>query len=218
MPDKKGRRSESSSVERDYPVRSKVSKIYKDKENISSDRSRSRSVERRHRKRNDDSRDRRYEREDKLRRRSLSRERYRGEDRKRANDHKSRDYNERSGDGHHKKRRLSEEIDQKKTEDPQKDEGNKDEIDKYWATKKSKTSIKNVLDDDLMTKTGGAYIPPARLRMMQAKITDKNSVQYQRIAWEALKKSVHGLINKVTASNVIEICKELFQENIVRGR
>lgn len=218
MPDKKGHRSESSSVERDYPVRSKVSKIFKDKEIVSSDRSRSRSVERRRRRRYDDSRDRRYEREDKLRRRSLSRERYRDENRKRGNDHRSPDYNERSGDSSNKKKKLSEEIDHKKPEDLQENEGNADEIDKYWATKKSKASIKNVLDHDLMTKTGGAYIPPARLRMMQAKITDKNSVQYQRIAWEALKKSIHGLINKVTASNVIEICKELFQENIVRGR
>ena len=28
--------------------------------------------------------------------------------------------------------------------------------------------------DDIMTRTGGAYIPPARLRMMQAQITDKS--------------------------------------------
>ena len=65
---------------------------------------------------------------------------------------------------------------------------------------------------------GGAYIPPARLRMMQAQITDKKSMQYQRIAWEALKKSIHGLINKVNVSNLTFIVRELFQENIVRGR
>ncbi|ESN94139.1 hypothetical protein HELRODRAFT_115201 [Helobdella robusta] len=73
-------------------------------------------------------------------------------------------------------------------------------------------------EDNFMTKTGGAYIPPAKLKMMQAQITDKSSAQYQRIAWEALKKSIHGLINKVTAANIIEISEELFQENIVRGR
>ena len=44
---------------------------------------------------------------------------------------------------------------------------------------------------------GGAYIPPARLRQMQAQIQDKSSVAYQRIAWEALKKSINGLVNKV---------------------
>ncbi len=46
-------------------------------------------------------------------------------------------------------------------------------------------------------RTGGAYIPPARLRMMQEGIKDKTSAVYQRIAWEALKKSINGLINKV---------------------
>lgn len=51
--------------------------------------------------------------------------------------------------------------------------------------------------DPILTRTGGAYIPPARLRMMQQSITDKNSVAYQRLAWEALKKSINGLINKV---------------------
>ena len=65
---------------------------------------------------------------------------------------------------------------------------------------------------------GGAYIPPARLRMMQAAITDKASQQYQRIAWEALKKSINGLVNKVNTANLIQIVRELFQENIVRGR
>ena len=70
----------------------------------------------------------------------------------------------------------------------------------------------------ICTGVGGAYIPPARLRMMQAQITDKASQQYQRIAWEALKKSINGLINKVNVSNLINIVRELFQENIVRGR
>ena len=38
------------------------------------------------------------------------------------------------------------------------------------------------------------------------------------MAWEALKKSINGLINKVNVSNIIDIVRELFQENIVRGR
>ena len=54
-------------------------------------------------------------------------------------------------------------------------------------------------DADLVTsKTGGAYIPPAKLKLMQARITDKSSTAFQRLAWEALKKSIHGLINKVS--------------------
>lgn len=67
-------------------------------------------------------------------------------------------------------------------------------------------------------KTGGAYIPPARLRAMQAKITDKTSEDYQRLTWEALKKSLNGLINKVNVSNIKNIVPEIFAENLVRGR
>ena len=68
------------------------------------------------------------------------------------------------------------------------------------------------------TKTGGAYIPPAKLRIMQAAISDKSSHEYQRLSWEALKKSIHGLVNKINISNVALIVPLLFKENIVRGR
>jgi hypothetical protein len=44
---------------------------------------------------------------------------------------------------------------------------------------------------DLLTSRTGAYIPPAKLRMMQARITEKSGAVYQRIALEALKKSIH---------------------------
>merc|ERR1719186_1170900 len=73
-------------------------------------------------------------------------------------------------------------------------------------------------DDVLTTRTGGAYIPPAKLRMMQQSITDKSSEAFQRLAWEALKKSINGLINKVNSPNIAVIVRELFAENIVRGR
>uniref|UniRef100_A0A4W3J555 Pre-mRNA-splicing factor CWC22 homolog n=1 Tax=Callorhinchus milii TaxID=7868 RepID=A0A4W3J555_CALMI len=72
--------------------------------------------------------------------------------------------------------------------------------------------------DPILTRTGGAYIPPARLRMMQDQIADKSSLAYQRMSWEALKKSINGLINKVNVSNIANIIHELLQENIVRGR
>ncbi|XP_040827742.1 pre-mRNA-splicing factor CWC22 homolog isoform X1 [Ochotona curzoniae] len=81
------------------------------------------------------------------------------------------------------------------------------------STKKKKDE-----QDPLLTRTGGAYIPPAKLRMMQEQITDKNSLAYQRMSWEALKKSINGLINKVNISNISIIIQELLQENIVRGR
>lgn len=41
---------------------------------------------------------------------------------------------------------------------------------------------------------------------------------FQRIAWEALKKSLNGLINKVNVSNIIIIVQEMLKENVVRGR
>lgn len=38
------------------------------------------------------------------------------------------------------------------------------------------------------------------------------------MAWEALKKSINGLINKVNVANIKSIVPELFAENLVRGR
>ncbi|KAI9823890.1 MAG: pre-mRNA-splicing factor cwc22 [Thelocarpon impressellum] len=73
-------------------------------------------------------------------------------------------------------------------------------------------------DKLLNMRSGGTYIPPARLRALQAQITDKNSKEYQRMAWEALKKSINGLINKINVSNIKHIVPELFGENLVRGR
>lgn len=73
-------------------------------------------------------------------------------------------------------------------------------------------------EQNLRTKTGGAYIPPAKLRLMQQKITDKNSEAYQRLAWESLKKSINGLINKVNVGNIAAVVKELFAINLIRGR
>lgn len=70
----------------------------------------------------------------------------------------------------------------------------------------------------LNMRSGGTYIPPARLRALQAQITDKTSKEYQRMAWEALKKSINGLINKVNVSNIKHIVPELFGENLIRGR
>lgn len=51
-------------------------------------------------------------------------------------------------------------------------------------------------------KAGGAYIPPFRLKQMQAEMQDKSSPEYQRMTWEALKKTINGLVNKVTKPNI----------------
>lgn len=66
--------------------------------------------------------------------------------------------------------------------------------------------------------SGGAYIPPAKLKLLQGAINDKSSPEYQRLTWEALKKSIHGLVNKVNIPNISQVVRELFKENIVRGR
>ncbi|KAI1355654.1 hypothetical protein F5Y01DRAFT_149798 [Xylaria sp. FL0043] len=70
----------------------------------------------------------------------------------------------------------------------------------------------------LNMRSGGVYIPPARLRALQAQITDKTSTEYQRMAWDALKKSINGLINKVNTANIKHIVPEMFNENLIRGR
>lgn len=67
-------------------------------------------------------------------------------------------------------------------------------------------------------RSGGTYIPPARLRALQAQITDKTTKEWQRMAWEALKKSINGLINKANSPNLKQIVPELFGENLVRGK
>ena len=86
-------------------------------------------------------------------------------------------------------------------------------------TDEDKQALAKAEYEKLLTmRSGGTYIPPARLRALQAQITDKSSKEYQRMAWEALKKSINGLINKVNVANIKHIVPELFGENLVRGR
>ena len=68
------------------------------------------------------------------------------------------------------------------------------------------------------SKSGGAYIPPFKLAQMLAEVEDRESVEYQRLTWDALRKSINGLVNKVNASNIKFILPEVFSENIIRGR
>ena len=79
-------------------------------------------------------------------------------------------------------------------------------------------AAKKEYDELLNARSGGRYVPPARLRELQQQITDKTSKEYQRMAWEALKKSINGLINKVNSSNIKHIVPELFAENLIRGK
>ncbi|CAD6267910.1 unnamed protein product [Miscanthus lutarioriparius] len=66
-------------------------------------------------------------------------------------------------------------------------------------------------------RTGGIYIPPFRMAQMMRDVEDKSSPEYQRLTWDALKKSINGLVNKVNATNIKNIVTELFAEYLVRG-
>ena len=89
---------------------------------------------------------------------------------------------------------------------------------KAMTEDEKKASAKAEYEKLLTMRSGGTYIPPARLRALQSQITDTTSKEYQRMAWEALKKSINGLINKINVSNIKYIVPELFSENLVRGR
>ncbi|ELU43819.1 cell cycle control protein (Cwf22), putative [Rhizoctonia solani AG-1 IA] len=71
----------------------------------------------------------------------------------------------------------------------------------------------------LNSRSGGVYVPPARLRALQAAAAeDKSSAEYQRLSWDALRKSITGIVNRVNVGNIKHVIPELFQENLVRGR
>ncbi|KYM87310.1 Pre-mRNA-splicing factor CWC22 like protein [Atta colombica] len=131
----------------------------------------------------------------------------------RRNDHRDRRYSDDRGD-----LRDSDGEASGKRNSPREEIGNRyyGEPDKARENPEDAKQKRTV--DLLTSRTGGAYIPPAKLRMLQAEITDKSGAAYQRIAWEALKKSIHGYINKVNTSNIGIITRELLHENIIRGR
>ncbi|MEN2499347.1 MAG: pre-mRNA-splicing factor cwc22, variant 2 [Marteilia pararefringens] len=68
------------------------------------------------------------------------------------------------------------------------------------------------------SKSGGIYLPPAKLKQYQQDITDKNSEMYQRLHWVAIKKTINGLMNKINADNIINVIHELLEENVIRCR
>ncbi|KAG6826526.1 pre-mRNA-splicing factor cwc22 [Tricholoma furcatifolium] len=71
----------------------------------------------------------------------------------------------------------------------------------------------------LGSRSGGVYMPPARLRALQeAAASDKSSAEYQRISWDALRKSITGIVNRVNIVNIKQVVPELFSENLIRGR
>ncbi|KAH9029536.1 MIF4G-domain-containing protein [Lactarius hengduanensis] len=69
------------------------------------------------------------------------------------------------------------------------------------------------------SRSGGVYMPPARLRALQAAAAqDRSSPEYQRLSWDALRKSITGIVNRVNVSNIKHVVPELLSENLIRGR
>lgn len=48
-------------------------------------------------------------------------------------------------------------------------------------------------------------MPPFKLARLQQKTDDTKSTAYQRQMWEALRKSINGLVNKVNVSNITQL-------------
>lgn len=54
--------------------------------------------------------------------------------------------------------------------------------------------------------------------MQEQASKDKTSPEYQRMSWDALRKSINGMINKVNITNIKHVVPELFGENLIRGK
>ena len=69
-----------------------------------------------------------------------------------------------------------------------------------------------------MLEGAGIYIPPFKIARLKEELRDANDASGQRLEWERLRKSVKGLVNKVSSSNIKSIVQELLVENLSRGR
>ncbi|KAL1557766.1 pre-mRNA-splicing factor CWC22 [Salvia divinorum] len=55
-------------------------------------------------------------------------------------------------------------------------------------------------------------------RAMAKETSDEGRLEFERASWNALRKSINGVVNKVTATNMRSVVPEMFAENLVRGR
>ncbi|OMJ08166.1 Pre-mRNA-splicing factor CWC22 [Smittium culicis] len=104
---------------------------------------------------------------------------------------------------------------------------NRDNNDSAEYYKPVETPIPNRAQRTLKTG-GGRYIPPARLREIEAQNaaldgpSREKSKELEKIrqkeSWEKLKKGIRGLINKVNVGNIKEISSQIFNQNLIRGR
>jgi len=176
----------------------------------------------------DSGRRRRYDREDSRERdserdrdrdynRDRDRGRYRSRD-DRGSDRSRRDRREREDDREHRDRDSDREaarpsiksrLSGREGEENKEGDSNKD------SKKEEQDSEKKVAKKKI---GGGVYIPPFKMAQLLKEVEDKSGPEYQRMTWDALRKSINGLINKVNTSNITNILPEIFSENLVRGR
>lgn len=94
-----------------------------------------------------------------------------------------------------------------------------DKIENGPSDNKAKFDAQAEFSKLVSTRSGGVYMPPARLRALQAAAgSDKSSAEYQRLSWDALRKSITGIVNRVNIMNIKNIVPELFGENLIRGK
>ncbi|KAL1205587.1 hypothetical protein V5N11_001299 [Cardamine amara subsp. amara] len=117
-----------------------------------------------------------------------------------------------------KERRHSDRYDNRQRDNARKEDSRKREEKPEVAKPKLPELNPSENNAIALGKTGGVYIPPFKLARMMKEVEDKSSVEYQRLTWDALRKSINGLVNKVNASNIKNIIPELFAENLIRGR
>ncbi|XP_057429631.1 uncharacterized protein LOC130722800 [Lotus japonicus] len=154
---------------------------------------------------------RRYDEEDEKRTRRRGEE----EDRRRGKDRRGRrGDSEEEEDSRKRDSRVNNNIDSGR--DRQRG-GREDRKDGHGKTAMNPEGDVNGAASNL-GKSGGVYIPPFKLARMMKEVEDKSSPEYQRLTWDALRKSINGLVNKVNATNIKNIIPELLSENLIRGR
>ncbi|XP_027343564.1 pre-mRNA-splicing factor CWC22 homolog [Abrus precatorius] len=188
------------------------------------DRRRIKDRERRSRRGSVEEDDREFERKserdrDRDRRRKVEKDRDSERDRRARHDSDEEDDRDRRGrfgkDGDNGRDRR----DGRDEEGRKKEDGNGRIVEEVKPQRRSTVSEGNLNGNvSNLGKSGGVYIPPFKLARMMKDVQDKSSVEYQRLTWDALRKSINGLVNKVNATNIKNIIPELFAENLIRGR
>ncbi|EEE53027.1 hypothetical protein OsJ_35744 [Oryza sativa Japonica Group] len=153
------------------------------------------------------------------RRRSTDSDDERGDRHRRR--HRRRSPSSESSDGGRSRRHRRDESSRRQRDERRRDRGGREERRRSPDRKEPTPPLPPpppLLPELIPGRTGGIYIPPFRMAQMMREVEDKSSPEYQRLSWDALKKSINGLVNKVNATNIKNIVPELFAENLVRGR